>query len=183
LQAGIRRNESGQEYIRILQQSGRPNDVYNSFPALVLIDGVFIPNHQMITNYNAYKIEEIKIVNEQYQLGDKIYQGIMAIKTFDGDFYSEYESEYGIKTSKPIPLPRKNYFQQKYSTNKTDLHIPDYRRILYWEPQMEILENSKKLEFYTSDIAGHYLISLNGFTSYGKPITVISGFEVVTNNH
>ncbi|MDX1472267.1 MAG: hypothetical protein R3213_12280, partial [Flavobacteriaceae bacterium] len=46
LQAGIRRNESGQEYIRILQQSGRPNDVYNSFPALVLIDGVFIPNHQ-----------------------------------------------------------------------------------------------------------------------------------------
>ena len=74
------------------------------------------------------------------------------------------------------PTSLKNYFNQSYATENMEKfkNIPDFRSQLYWNANITINQNSneKNYEFYTSDIAGEYEIVLEGFTTYGKPITV-----------
>lgn len=169
--AGYRNNSSGPDYIRILQDFEKVTEDYNDYPAIVLIDGVFIPNHEKIKEFDARQIESISLIQDQFQLAGKNYQGIMAVKTFDGDFYEDYASEYGIATEFNKSIPKKNYFTQVYSESDTTFdRIPDYRRLLFWQPHVEVTGNELELEFYTSDISGEFEVIFDGFTTYGKPL-------------
>lgn len=169
--AGYRNNGKDADYIRIAQDFETFDEDYNSYPAIVLIDGVFIPNHEEIKDFEAQKIESISLIRDQFRLADKDYQGIMAIKTFDGDYVDSYYSKYGITAEIWKPLPQKNYYKQNYTLeNNTFENIPDYRRILLWQPHVNLESNQLQFEFFTSDCKGEYEVILDGFTSYGKPI-------------
>ncbi|MFS4418755.1 hypothetical protein [Maribacter sp. 2307ULW6-5] len=77
------------------------------------------------------------------------------------------------------PEPVKNYYQQRYDADDDGFsRIPDYRTLLFWKPHVVIDKNTYELEFFTSDVAGDYEVMLNGFTSYGKPITLTKTFSV-----
>ncbi len=81
------------------------------------------------------------------------------------------------------PIPQKSYFEQRYGAEEIDqANIPDYRRILLWEPQVEISDEDLQFEFYTSDLTGEFEIVLDGFTSYGKPIYVYETLLVQDDN-
>ena len=127
---------------------------FESDPPLVLIDGVFVQDHTAILNFNARLVDRISILRDPLVLGDNN----MAINDLE----------------KPTSL--KNYFNQSYATENMEKfkNIPDFRSQLYWNANITINQNSneKNYEFYTSDIAGEYEIVLEGFTTYGKPITV-----------
>ena len=56
--------------------------------------------------------------------------------------------------------------------------IPDYRRILFWEPHVEVGDDELQFEFYTSDLTGEFEVVLGGFTTYGKPITIYKNIIV-----
>ena len=71
-----------------------------------------------------------------------------------------------METSSP-----KNYYKQDYSlADNTFENIPDYRRILFWQPHVNLESNQLQFEFFASDSKGEYEVILDGFTSYGKPI-------------
>lgn len=169
--AGYRNNAKGNDYIRIAQDFEKFNEEYNSFPAIVLIDGVLIPNHESIKEFDAKKIKTIKMIRDQFQLANKQYQGILSIETFDGDHFQNYNAGNAITTEIIKPIPVKNYFQQSYIEvgNSYD-RIPDYRTLLFWKPFVEVETNNLDFEFFTSDVSGEYEVILDGFTSYGKPI-------------
>ncbi|HKL91597.1 MAG TPA: hypothetical protein VJ880_10480, partial [Allomuricauda sp.] len=56
--------------------------------------------------------------------------------------------------------------------NENNQQIPDYRRILLWEPHIEVEDPDLQFEFYTSDLTGEFEVVLDGFTTYGKPISM-----------
>ncbi|GGG46274.1 hypothetical protein GCM10011414_14880 [Croceivirga lutea] len=169
--AGYRNNGKDADYIRIAQDFETFDEDYNSYPAIVLIDGVFIPNHEEIKDFEAQKIESISLIRDQFRLADKDYQGIMAIKTFEGDYFNNYKSKYGITAEIWKPIPKKNYYRQEYAAENNNFeNIPDYRRILFWQPHIAVESNQLQFEFFTSDSKGEYEIILDGFTTYGKPI-------------
>ena len=177
--AGYRKNGNGIDYIRILQDFEKVTEDYNNYPSIVLIDGVFIPNHESIREYNAHKIKSISLIRDQFVLGNKDYQGVMAIETFDGDFYENYVPPIGINKSIETPISKKQYYTQSYDNlEETNKNVPDYRRILMWEPSFEINKEISTFSFYTSDIKGDFKIILDGFTSYGKPIFLSQSFSV-----
>lgn len=163
-----------------LEPSGK-DDEYVNLPPIVLIDGVFIPDHEDILNFNALTIKEIKTVRDQFVLGRNKYLGMVAVETIDGDYPELWRSKTnGIKKELFKPLLKKNYFVQNYSQEqeKAKERIPDFRNQLLWVPNLIIDEKDKSFEFYTSDILGEYEIVLEGFTTYGKPISVIETFFV-----
>lgn len=177
--AGFRKGNTGNAYIRIGQDFKSYNEEYNDFPAIVLIDGVFIPNHESIKTYDSRNIEKISLTRDQFRLGQKEYQGIISIETFDKDYLDNYTSENSLVVPFEQPVLKKNYFIQTYPVNDNPYsRIPDYRRMLYWNPQLTIQDSTYDFEFYTSDLEGTYEIVLNGFTTYGKPLRVTKEFKV-----
>ncbi|MEP2279963.1 hypothetical protein, partial [Maribacter sp.] len=181
--AGFRKANTSDAYIRIGQDFKSYDEEYNDFPAIVLIDGVFIPHHETIRAFDARKIEKISLTRDQFRLGQKEYQGIISIETFDANFLDTYTAKNSLIVPFTQPVAKKNYFVQTYQTDDTSFNrIPDYRRILYWNPLLNIEASDYQFEFFTSDIEGTYEIILNGFTSYGKPMHVVKEIEIVTKN-
>jgi hypothetical protein len=181
--AGYRNNGKGSDYIRIAQDFEKYTEEANSYPAIVLFDGVYIPDHEIIKDFDARKIESISTVPDQFVMAGKDYQGIMSVKTMKGDYFETYSPAHGINVPIKKPIPQKSYFEQRYGAEEIDQdNIPDYRRILLWEPQVEISDEDLQFEFYTSDLTGEFEVVLDGFTSYGKPISVYETLLVQDDN-
>ncbi|MCK0160362.1 hypothetical protein [Allomuricauda sp. F6463D] len=171
--AGYRNNPNGADYIRIAQDFETYDEEANTFPAIVLVDGVYIPDHESIKDFDARQIESISLVRDQFRMAGKDYQGMLTVKTKDEDFFESYVPENGINVSIQKTLPPKHYYKQRYAVeNMQHNRIPDYRRILFWEPHVEVADDELQFEFYTSDLTGEFEIVLDGFTTYGKPISI-----------
>ncbi|WP_036151369.1 hypothetical protein [Maribacter forsetii] len=181
--AGFRKVNTSDAYIRIGQDFKSYDEDYNDFPAIVLIDGVFIPHQEKIRTFDARNIEKISLTRDQFRLGQKEYQGIISIETFDADFLDTYTAKNSLVVPFTQPVTKKNYFVQSYQPEDVSFdRIPDYRRMLYWNPLLNITDSDYQFEFFTSDVEGTYEVILNGFTSYGKPIHVFKEIEVVAKH-
>nr|MBX2828800.1 hypothetical protein [Flavobacteriaceae bacterium] len=117
------------------------------------------------------------IVRDKYYLGADVFQGVITVETLTGDFYESLNEGYVSKVNLFTAQPKKSYFQQQYETSKAQ-RIPDFRSQLLWEPDAKIIEGESLWEFYTSDNAGIYEISLEGFTQSGKPVSLRKMFHV-----
>ncbi len=150
------------------------DDQYASDPPLVLVDGIFVPDHGKLLDYNARTIKRLSILRDPLVMGSNKYHGMVVIETNDGDYLERTDnSNMAIKTLK-LPAAKKNYFRQHYGLEgvKSFDRIPDFRYQLFWEPKLVIQNNDVSYEFYTSDVSGEYEIVLEGFTTYGKPISL-----------
>ncbi len=54
----------------------------------------------------------------------------------------------------------------------------DFRYQLFWEPNLSLDKNETNLDFYTSDLAGDFEITLAGFSEKGIPISLKRIFTV-----
>ena len=80
--------------------------------------------------------------------------------------------------------PLKKYFTPTYDIiTEENTRMPDYRNVLYWNPQFETDENGEAiLEFYTSDVGSVYEIRVEGLSRDGSPVFVNSFIKVSHNN-
>lgn len=176
--ARYRVNPIGNDFIRIVQDFKRFNEELNDFPAIVLFDGVFVSNHNSVKDYNARNIKSIGLIRDQFRLGNEEYQGIMYVETFDGDFFKNYRAPNGALLTLNKPTPQKNYFSQNYVGSGYFERVPDYRTLLFWKPNVIIDGSGLNFEFFTSDVSGEYEIMVDGFTTYGKPISFVRSITV-----
>jgi hypothetical protein len=146
-------------------------DIESGLNTLVIVDGIMVQDQNELVLYNAAKIKKISVVSEQYLYGSEIFEGIVSIETFDGDYNTIPNANY-IKSFKLFkPLPKQSYFQQKYEDKSYD-RIPDYRSQLLWIPEFNLNKEEELVSFYTSDNNGVYEINLEGFTKSGKPVSI-----------
>jgi hypothetical protein len=153
---------------------------YASDPPLVLVDGVFIPRHNELLEYNANNIEKLSILRDPLVMGSKKYHGMVVIKTISGDYLESLTTNGIALMPLSVPTATKNYYQQQYGPEQGDSYdrVPDFRYQLLWEPQFSMQDSEEMFEFYTSDVPGEYEIILEGFTTYGKPLSVRGSFVV-----
>ena len=168
--AGYRNNGKDNDYIRIAQDFETFNEDFNSLPAIVLFDGVYIANHEAMKTYDARKIKSISLIRDKFQLANKEYQGIMAVETFDGNYMEEFQGVNGAQLPIVKPEAKKNYYVQTYNDGSFN-RIPDYRNLLFWQPNIVLEGSGADFQFYTSDLSGTFKIIVDGFTTYGKPIS------------
>lgn len=146
---------------------------------MVLVDGVFIQDHQSILDYDATKVKTIKVHREEYYYGKIVYQGILRIETFDGNYADEISGTYLQKFDMFNAKPVKGYFNQNYAmTLNTLSRIPDLREQLLWHPNLEFNKRTMNLEFYTSDVTGDFEIILEGYTNLGELVYIKENITV-----
>lgn len=157
--------------------------VYNSeietgLLPLVIIDGNLIQNQNELLDINPNKIKSISIVNKMYVYGSQIFEGIISINTFDGDYTNIPLDDY-VKNIKLLkPLANKMYFNQVYGKTNITNRIPDYRRQLLWKPNFKFNKDRGTITFYTSDVKGAFEICLEGFNIEGEPVSLKDIFYV-----
>ena len=158
-----------------------PNRIakFNDIDPLVLVDGIVIQNNEELINYNARDIESIRVVNEPYRCGPKIFSGIIAVETKNGNFVQNLSHDYLNEMELPPLIKQKKYYRPDYSNKEVQARIPDYRIQLFWEPNVQFSGGSYSTTFYTSDVSGTYEISIEGFSEEGKYYLVKSYFQIM----
>ncbi|MEW7291510.1 hypothetical protein [Aquimarina sp. 2304DJ70-9] len=148
------------------------------YKPLVIIDGIVEQEHEDFMEYDARKIKKISLVRDRYFLGTKIFEGVLIFETIEGNYSENLNKAYLLKTELLRPLAHKNYYKQQYGQEINDYdRIPDFRSQLLWEPSVT-LSDTKTIKFFTSDVAGDYEISLEGFTNDGVPVSLKKQFKV-----
>ncbi len=168
----VKKDENGYETF-FVRETGQSPD-YTPDPPLVVVDGILVPDRKVLLDYDARKVKSIKILRDKYQLGGENYQGMVAIETIDNVYLENWDTAYGSRFSFLPSSPRKKHFRQ--SPGK--MNVPDFRYQLLWEPDISIEGASRTFTFYTSKIPGTYEVHLEGFTTFGKPISLKTYFQV-----
>jgi hypothetical protein len=159
--------------IKMLQENSKE---YTRFPVLVLIDGVAFHNHDEVLAYNARNVHYIHQYRGYYTLGETLYGGILSLITHRGTMPDMIINDdmqmlaYEFPQNRP-PFVLPNYGEAEVKASRR----PDFRHTMYWNPSVEGLE---EVEFYTSDLEGTYVATLQGILEDGKKVEVKCEFEV-----
>jgi len=149
---------------------------------LVLVDGVPIFNMDKVLELDPLKIERIDVKTRKEFLGPLSFEGIVSFVSYDGDLMNQIQIDNKALILEYKGLQRKRvYFTPKYeSENTSKSRLPDFRDLLYWNPNITIDGSEQsQISFYSSDRLGKYHILINGVSSDGTIGFGSSMIEVV----
>lgn len=138
---------------------------------LVLYDGVPYFDLNKMMAVSPDDIEKVEVVRDRYYYNGDTYEGIV-------NFYSKKAtvSDYALNPKAIIvdyegmQLQREFYAPKYEVSNSANKHLPDYRNMLHWEPNLIFNGKDKaKVSFYTSDLAGTYVGVIQGVSADGTP--------------
>ena len=152
----------------IKAMNGRTGVAFRENP-LLLLDGVPVFDPNIIMNYDPMKVEKIDIVTHGYFYGPLRASGVISFQTYEGDA-QDLSFQDAVKQLYLGVQPYKIYYSPNYSVAREALaRIPDYRIQLFWNPDIVIESNmTASIDFYTSDIAGEFEITIEGFLGNGE---------------
>ncbi|GAB2594734.1 hypothetical protein [Spirosoma areae] len=165
-----------------------PNTPYRAiFEAspLVLVDGVPVFDMDNVIEFSALKIRKLDVITNFYFVGPAILSGLISFMTYKGDLAGfpldprllkvEYD---GLQLQREFYSPR---YDQSVGTpaQQRISRLPDARTLLYWNPDLPANAGGRsRVEFYTSDQTGTYLVDVNGLTKDGVAGSQRMVFEV-----
>lgn len=172
-----KRNENGEDVFKV--RSFDETYEESEFDALVFIDGVLMPDQSELLDFETKKVERIHTVREKFSLGGGFYFGMVNIETAEGNYFETINDGDITKIELTRPVPTKAYFIQKYNQDSSlnTMRLPDFREQLFWKPTVDLENKEIEFDFFTSDIPGEYVVSLEGFSIYGRPV---SAYETIT---
>ena len=163
----------GRTVIKMLQENSKE---YSKFPVLVLIDGVAFHHHPEVLAYNGHNVHYIHQYRGNYALGETLYGGILSLVTHRGTIPDMRINEDMQMLSYEFPQQQPDFVMPDYGKESVKAsRRPDFRHTLYWAPSVE---DKDGVEFYTSDMEGTYVATLQGVLEDGRKVEVQWEFEV-----
>lgn len=159
----------GTNYIFIYNPITNP---LKNLPALVLLNGIIVQDYDVLFKLNAKKIDRIELIEDKFYLGAKTYDGLINFIS-ENNILDVNFSPYQIIKITPT-LQEKKYYKEDYSESKKN-RIPDQRYNLYWNPNVR---SNSEVSFYTSDVEGSFLITLDVTEQNGTKKTYTQSFTV-----
>ena len=151
----------GRELIVALRDDYRPNSV-SQLPALVLLDGVPVADHNLILEYDPLLVERIVVYPHTCFIGGRRYPGVVSFSTYRHDLPSFPFGEssrvvdfQGTCTPVVSWLPGSD---------------PDLRQTLLWHPLVELAPGETRvLDYLLPSYDGAFEAVAEGFDSSGAP--------------
>jgi len=162
----VRKNKDGFHFMMIDLER---NEVYDQNP-LILLDGVPIFDADDIISLDPLKIEKIETVKRRFHKGYLDCFGILSITSYKGNL-DGYDLNRHAKVIKyeGLQMARQYHFPSYSTANQKGNTSPDFRDVLYWNPQLRLAnESEKKVTFYSSDETNSYQITINALTEDGQ---------------
>ncbi len=138
---------------------------------MVLLDGVPVFDIDKIMELDPRKVKKLDVLTQQYFLGPVSFDGLVSYTTYKGDL-SDFQPNARALDLKYEGLQwKREFFVPRYeSQDGQKSRIPDLRNLLYWSPNAKTNSQGKRqIDFYSSDVPGHYTVVVQGITSKGIP--------------
>ncbi len=162
------RKRRDQFFFRTLNKEAK--ELFNENP-MVLLDGVPVFNINSIMAYDPLKVWRLQVVASRYYYGKLSFMGIVSYATYTGDLPDfPIDSRALVREYDGLNWQREFYSPVYEVPQQIESRIPDFRTLLYWEPEVSTGEDGRSvLTFYSGDLPGAYLISVQGLTDNGMP--------------
>jgi hypothetical protein len=152
---------------------------------LVLLDGVPVPerdHEELLFRYNPALIKYLNIYEGRYVIGGNIYNCIVSLTTYKGDYPIFKLSNQMQLFNYDCPQLPSLFKSPDYSDDEAKKsRKPDFRHTLYWNPFVESGDGQPvTCSFFTSDLCGAFKVTVEGITTDGKMINGVSYFRVTT---
>ncbi|MDH6535232.1 hypothetical protein D0T51_07805 [Parabacteroides sp. 52] len=154
-------------------------DGYATGQPLVLFDNIPVMNHQLMIDYNPLLVRKIDLYLGRYFFGGQIYDGIISFWSYNNNYPNiTFDSSTQIFDYDGTQAYR-YFYAPAYDQQEISDRMPDFRHTLLWEPSLQS-EGKKELTlpFYTSDVSGTFLITVEGLGKNGTVYTATHTIEV-----
>jgi hypothetical protein len=145
---------------------------FNEQP-LILLDGIPVRDLNVIKDMGTTDIDRVDICQSERFYGDLRFPGVVAIYTTKSDYSKLTENDQLIKLkteAKQIPI-------QLTEPKTSEPSVPDLRQTLYWNASAKPQKNIT-IKFGTSNVQGHFKLTVRGKTTDGTLIFAEKQFEV-----
>lgn len=165
----IRGSEEDYRTALICENTG---NVLSGEPVFFL-DGIIFHDLNQLIQLGSEDIDKIEIHNHHWVHGDMEFAGIIGLFTKTDAYQNIIDG-----SSTHASIYHESYRHHRIfnppsyeSTGQVNPGQPDMRQVLFWEPLVEISPHQQQtIEFYTGDLGGEYLITVEGLTSNGLPV-------------
>jgi hypothetical protein len=167
----------GRVYLPVV--NAEENIMYQTDP-LVLLDGVPIFNFNKFLTFDPLKIKGLDVVTHRYVLGNSVFEGILNWKTYSPTLANyEFTPNVTVLDYEGLQAEREFYAPTYNTEAAIASHLPDFRNVLEWKPEIKLQGNNKNtIEFYTSDLPGKYVVVVQGLSANGLCGSKIITFDV-----
>lgn len=174
-EVGIRR-VSGQPHLLV---SDMQNKGFYSGEPLILLDGIPV-THEAILAYDPLKVRNLWVVPSRYIIGQFVYDGVVSFTTYEGIHEALKIDPQAVSLDYNGLQMKREFYSPVYATAaQSESRMPDFRNVLYWSPDVRTDHTGNaKINFYTSDIKGKYVVVLQGLDAAGNAGSQAFTFEV-----
>ena len=147
---------------------------------LLLLDGVPVFSVDKFMEYDPLKIRKLEVLSRRYFLGDMFFEGVVNCITYKGNLEGfELDPHATVIDYDGLQLQR-TFYSPEYDTQaQAASHLPDFRNLLFWSPDVKTDSNGRHdISFYSSDIPGRYVVVLQGLTADGKTGAATAVFDI-----
>ena len=147
---------------------------------LILIDGVPVFDYNKLMALDPLQIRKLEVVDARYFYGNAIFDGILHWKSYNRNLAGyELDPRVAVINYQGLQMHREFFAPVYDSDDKTNSPVPDFRNLLYWQPDLHTKgSEAKQLSFYTSDLPGRYAIIIEGMTADGHSGSSTSVIDV-----
>ncbi|MBC5994660.1 hypothetical protein [Pontibacter cellulosilyticus] len=136
---------------------------------MVLLDGIPVFDIDKIMAFDPLKVKELGVVTSRFFNGPMVYKGVVSYTTYSGDLAGfELHPNTLMQAYEGLQQQREFYAPSYETEEQKQSRLADFRNLLYWSPEIKTTATGRdKLEFYTSDLLGKYLIVIQGISANG----------------
>jgi hypothetical protein len=147
---------------------------------LILLDGIPISDAGKIIALDPLKVKKIEVVMHNYYVGSSVFEGIINVKSYSGEIGATQIDPNALVVEYEGLQQQREFYSPTYSSREEqNSHMPDFRNVLYWAPQVRTGADGKaRLSFYTSDLKGKFAVVIQGVSAEGLPGKAITFFDV-----
>jgi hypothetical protein len=173
------RRRGGKFHLPVLNDADRFNGLFEKEP-LILLDGVPIFDIDKLMSYDPLKIRKLESVTRRYFFGDMAFEGIVNLFTYNGDLQGyELDPRATVIDYEGLQLQREFYSPVYETPQEAASHMPDFRNVLNWSPEIKSGRDGKyQAIFYSSDLPGKYMVEVQALSPTGIPGSNRIFFEV-----
>lgn len=160
------RRRNGRFHFMVLDRSHRS---FLKGNPMVLLDGVPVFNIDKIMAFDPLKVKKLEVITSKFFNGPLAYDGLVSYKTYGGDLAGfELDPRALMQAYEGLQLQRE-FYAPKYETEELrNSRLADFRNLLHWQPTIKMQAGKEhRVEFYTSDQPGTYLVVVQGITPDG----------------
>ena len=147
-------------------------------PAIMVVDGMIInpATGQTPPVFQTFDIEFVDVVSPnqaqvlfgEFAIGGAVVITLREEAALIGD-QTPAKNLGTVSLSYPGYYQAREFYVPDYSKKPKVDPKPDLRTTIYWNPRLQIDPNGTKVQFYTGEQAGIFVVQIEGITDDGRP--------------